>query len=142
VVSIEITRRYPKVKDIAYVLFNPSMPTLSRVGLMAGRTPSELMEEFYSENVPLPYECVYACKVKDGAQAERAVFEKFGAEQIGRYGDFDDVKPERLVEVLRPYETEDITASFRESFDSTLTDEEKEARANYTARRRAGRDKR
>jgi hypothetical protein len=122
--------------EIVYVLFNASMPTLSRVGVLAdGRDPSELMKEFYTENVPLPYSCAYACTVRDGAQAEGAVYEKFALQQIGRCGDFLEVEPESMVEVLRPYEVEEVTGSFRAAFDSTLEEDEKEARARYTALR-------
>jgi hypothetical protein len=128
--------------EIVYVLFNAGMPTLSRVGVLEdGGSPSDLMVEIYNENVPLPYECVYACIAKDSTQAERAVYEKFAAQHIGRYGDFMDVIPESIVEVLLPYESEDVTESFRISFDSTLDDGEKEAREHYTALRRPKRTK-
>jgi hypothetical protein len=124
------------MSEIVYVLFNPGMPDLLRIGVMDGWDPSGLMVKLYTENIPFPYDCVYACKVEDGARAEGAVHEKFAVQKIGRHGDFLDVVPESMVEILRPYEVEDVTERFRADFDSTLEDDEKEARARYTTLRR------
>jgi hypothetical protein len=125
--------------EIIYVLINAGMPTLTRVGVLAdGGNPSELDDALFPENIPLPYECIYACTVKDSAQAKGAAYEKFAAWRLGPHGDFADVMSESIVEVLRPYEVEDVTASFSASFDSPLTEEEKDTRARYTALRRPG----
>jgi hypothetical protein len=124
--------------EIVYVLFNASMPTLSRVGVLGEETPAELMARIYTENIPLPYACVYAATVKDAAQAEAAVYERFAERKLGRYGDFDGVTPDRLVEVLRPYEVDDVTERFSADFDSELDDDAKDARARFTAKRPPG----
>jgi hypothetical protein len=113
------------------------MPSLTRIGVLKIGDPSKLMEEIYTENIPVPYECVYACKTEDAAEAESAVREKFASRKTGLHGGFFEVEPERMAKALRFYEIEDVTADFRSAFDSALTDGEKDARANCKTPNRA-----
>jgi hypothetical protein len=123
-----------KMTEIVYVLSNPAMPSLTRIGTLNGDGPSGLMDEIYTENLPLPYECVYACTANDAAAAERAIREKFAAQKIGPHGEFFEIESGRVVEALRFYGLEDVTADFRAGFDSALTDGEKDARADFCSK--------
>jgi hypothetical protein len=127
-----------KMEKTVYVLFDPAMPSLTMIGVLDDGEPTELMEKIYTGNVPLPYGCVYACTARYAEEAERSVCEKFAAEKISPHDGFFDLAPERIVEVLRPYEVRDVTEDFRAAFDFALTDGEKDVRAKYPMRPTGG----
>jgi hypothetical protein len=70
------------MKEIICVLSNPAMPGLVKVEAMGEHKPFELMEELYTEGVPLPYECEYACVVKDEAKVKEVVCKQLAAHQV------------------------------------------------------------
>lgn len=56
-----------KVKDeqsgIVYVLTNPAMPGLVKIGQTKRDKMDARLKELYGTGVPLPFECQYACRV-------------------------------------------------------------------------------
>ena len=63
--------------EIVYLLTNPSMPTLVKVG----RTTSledRLRSLSSHSGVPVPFEVFYACEVKDSSKVEQSIHEGFG----------------------------------------------------------------
>ena len=56
--------------NIVYVLANPEMPGIAKIGI-PDRTDVQLrMSELYSTGVPLPCECVIAQQIEDRVAAE------------------------------------------------------------------------
>jgi len=55
----------PKSKGygIVYLLTNPFMPGLVKIGMTAQEDIDKRMKELYTTGVPVPFECRYACKV-------------------------------------------------------------------------------
>lgn len=58
---------------IVYVLTNPAMPGLVKIGMTTRDNLDARMRELYGTGVPVPFECKYACKVKasDCAKIEK-----------------------------------------------------------------------
>lgn len=48
---------------IVYLLTNPVMPGLVKIGMTAQEDIDKRMKELYTTGVPVPFECQYACKV-------------------------------------------------------------------------------
>ena len=59
--------------------------------------------------VPLPFECFYACKVKDAAFVERQLLDTFLDHRVRSSREFFEIAPERAVAALKLAEIENIT---------------------------------
>lgn len=49
---------------IVYLLTNPVMPGLVKIGMTTQEGIDKRMKELYTTGVPIPFECKFACKVK------------------------------------------------------------------------------
>jgi len=59
---------------IVYLLTNPYMPGLVKIGMTKQEDLEKRMKELYTTGVPVAFECQFACRVnnKDCAKIERA----------------------------------------------------------------------
>jgi hypothetical protein len=121
--------------EIVYVLSNPGMQGQLKIGMTDKEDISLRMKELYTTGVPFPFDCVYACTVEDNEKVEKLMHEKFAKQRPNRGREFFRLKPEQAVKALKAYEIEDVTPGFREDFDSSLTEAERDARR--AARREA-----
>jgi hypothetical protein len=55
---------------IVYVLTNPAMPGLVKIGKTSQNEVSARISQLYTTGVPLPFDCEYAVKVADMTQTE------------------------------------------------------------------------
>ena len=60
---------------IVYLLTNPVMPGLVKIGMTTQKEIDQRMKELYTTGVPVPFECKFACKVKksDCLKIEKAL---------------------------------------------------------------------
>ena len=63
---------------IVYVLTNPSMPGLVKIGKTTRETVGARLNELYSTGVPVPFECAFAGRVNDVSKVEQAFHQAFG----------------------------------------------------------------
>jgi hypothetical protein len=96
--------------DIVYILTNPVMPDLVKIG----RT-TNLQERLRSlsthSGVPVPFEVFYACEVADAARVERHIHDGFGDHRINPKREFFRINPERVLAILKLVEIQDLTPS-------------------------------
>ncbi len=94
--------------EIVYLLTNPVMPDLVKIG----RT-TNLEERLGSlsthSGVPVPFEVFYACEVSDSAKVERQIHEGFGDHRINPKREFFRINPERILAILKLVELRDVT---------------------------------
>jgi len=119
--------------EIVYLLTNPCMPDLVKIGMT-----SDLNERLLSlsshTGVPVPFECFYACEVKDARQVERSVHDAFGDHRINPKREFFRINPERIVSILKLLELKNITPSDEVVADQTERDaleREQARRSNF-----------
>jgi hypothetical protein len=110
-----------------YVLSDAAMPGILKIGV-ASKPPSALQQELYAEGVPVPYQCEYACMVKDAVAAMRAIRAGLAEPKAGMREGFFVATPEGATQALAPYEVKDVTEGFSCAFDAALTDDEKKVR--------------
>ena len=60
------------MEGIIYLLSNPAMPGILKIGKTTKEDVKLRMKELYSSGVPLPFECLYAAKVRDIDSVEKA----------------------------------------------------------------------
>ena len=70
---------------IVYLLTNPVMPGLVKIGMTTQEDIDKRMKELYTTGVPVPFECKFACKVKksDCLKIEKALHKAFDPQRIG-----------------------------------------------------------
>jgi hypothetical protein len=66
--------------EIVYLLTNPTMPDLVKIGRTTD-LESRLRQLSTHSGVPVPFECFYACEVADSVKVEKALHDAFGDNQ-------------------------------------------------------------
>ena len=79
-------------EGIVYVLTNPAMPGIVKIG-RTGRAVEARLADLYSTGVPLPFECEYAAKVKDQNEVVSAFHLAFGPYRINPKREFFNIEP-------------------------------------------------
>ena len=118
--------------EIIYLLTNPSMPDLVKVGRTSDLETR--MRALYNSSTPVPFECFYACEVDDAEEAERRIHNAFGDNRVNPKREFFRINPERIREVLKLIEKKDITPNediVEDSSDLNALNHEKEIRSKF-----------
>jgi len=100
-----------KVTEIVYILTNPPLPDLVKIG----RTTNleQRMKSLSSHSgVPIPFECYYACEVKDGQDIETRLHGAFGDHRINPKREFFRINPERVQIILEALSLKDVTPTY------------------------------
>ena len=122
--------------QIVYVLTNPAMPGLVKIGKTTQSEVEERMKQLYGTGVPVPFDCAFACQVKDATEVEKALHFAFGAGRINPNREFFKIEPERVVAVLRLLKVEDITTEVERTIESDVTQVDKQSAQNLKDSRR------
>jgi hypothetical protein len=107
--------------QIVYVLTNPAMPGLVKIGKTTQLEVDMRMKQLYGTGVPVPFDCVYACRVKDASKVEEALHFAFGTTRINPNREFFRVEPERVQAILELLKVDDVTREFEEKLESDVT---------------------
>lgn len=97
--------------NIVYVLTNPAMPGLVKIGMTDRADVSRRMGDLYTTGVPLPFDCVIAREIQDreAADIERALHIAFGPNRINPSREFFKAEPEQVEVLLRVMPGRDVT---------------------------------
>ena len=121
-------------EGIVYVLTNPAMPGMVKIG-KTSRAMDARLNELYSTGVPLPFECAYAARVADEGSVERAFHLAFGPYRVNPKREFFSIEPEQAIALLRLMEIEDVTPSIQREADSVDADAKPSAERLKRSRR-------
>jgi hypothetical protein len=55
------------------------------------------MKQLYSTGVPVPFECAFACQVKDASEAEKALHIAFDMTRINPNREFFKLEPANVI---------------------------------------------
>jgi len=124
-------------QGIVYVLINPAMPGLVKIGQTSNEIASRL-RELHTTGVPLPFECLYACEVSDCGQVEDALHEAFDPYRINPKREFFAIKPDQAIAILRLLGSgkgKDVTTAVSAEIDKTVSALEKDASKSYKKKR-------
>jgi len=124
---------------IVYVLTNPCMPGLVKIGMTEKEEIDQRMKDLYTTAVPLPFECKFACKVKkaDCLKLEKALHRAFEPQRINANREFFKIQPEQAIAILELFHHVDITAEVAEEIENDLTPEDKTAQEKAKTKRPA-----
>ena len=99
---------------IVYVLTNPAMPGLVKIGKTSRNSVSGRLGELYSTGVPVPFECEFAGRVENVSRVEKAFHMAFGPYRINPSREFFEIEPEQAIALLQLMITEDVTPELQE----------------------------
>ena len=119
---------------IVYVLTNPAMPGLVKIGITSGGL-SIRMNELNTTGVPLPFECLFACEVDDCKLVENSLHKAFYPNRINPKRDFFEIDPEQAIVLLRLFSKKEVTPGVSAAIAKTVSISETEALENYKNRR-------
>jgi hypothetical protein len=95
---------------IVYVLNNPAMPGLVKIGRTDNSDANSRIGQLYTTGVPVPFMIEYACKVENPDQVEKALHVAFAPQRINPKREFFQIDPGQAIAILRLLNTEDATA--------------------------------
>jgi len=84
------------------------MPDLVKIGRTTD-LETRLRSLSTHSGVPVPFECFYACEVRDSVEVERALHEAFGDHRINPKREFFRLNPERVQAILKVMAIKDET---------------------------------
>ena len=116
--------------QIVYVLTNPAMPGLAKIGKTTQLEVEERMKQLYGTGVPVPFDCAFACKVRDATEVERALHFAFGNSRINPNREFFKIEAERVIAVLKLLKVDDITSQFEQQLEADVTAIDKQSAEN------------
>ena len=93
--------------DIIYILINEAMPDYIKIG----RTNDidRRLKDLDWTNIPLPFQCFYAARVKDVNFVERQIHAAFADNRVRSNREFFKMNPERVVAIIKLIELENVT---------------------------------
>ena len=96
-------------EGIIYILTNPSMPNLVKIG-MTTRSEIEIrMSELYTTGVPVPFDCSYAGLVDNVKKIEKAFHKAFGPYRINPNREFFEIEDDQAISLLEIICSENVT---------------------------------
>lgn len=114
-------------KGIVYVLTNPAMPKIVKIGLTTRGDIEQRMRELFTTGVPVPFECVFACDVDNCEEVEKALHIAFGPNRINPKREFFSIESEQPIAILRLFQKKDVTEQVNKEIEANTTDIDREA---------------
>jgi len=119
------------VSQIVYVLTNPAMPGLVKIGKTTQLEVEDRTKRLYGTGVPLPFDCAFACQVKDASEVEKSLHFAFGNSRINPNREFFRIEAERVIAVLKLLKIDDITVEFETKLESDVEAIDKQSSENF-----------
>ena len=122
---------------IVYLLSNPCMPGLVKIGMTKQEDLEKRMKELYTTGVPVAFKCEFACRVnnKDCAKIEKALHTAFEPQRINKNREFFKINVEQARAILELFHHTDVTEDVSEEIENDLTEEDKAASSKSQAKR-------
>ena len=107
--------------EIVYLLTNPTMPDLVKIGRTTD-LEARLRQLSTHSGVPVPFECFYACEVANSVKVEKALHDAFGDHRINSRREFFRLNPDRAVAILELVAMKDATLTVEVAEDQAELD--------------------
>jgi len=94
---------------IVYVLTNPAMPGLVKIGYTTQADANTRISQLYSTGVPFPFDLRFACKVPNAEEVEKALHIAFAPDRVNPKREFFKIDADQAIAILRLLHVEDAT---------------------------------
>lgn len=99
---------------IVYVLSNPAMLGLVKIGKTSRDDVQERMDELYVTGVPFPFKCERAIRVDDEDAVEQELHQVLDADRPNPRREFFEVELDQVFNLLDVFDSVDVTPGERE----------------------------
>ena len=110
--------------QIVYVLSNPSMPNIVKIGKTTQSDVEHRMSQLYSTSVPLPFKCEYAVEVEDCHKTEKALHVAFEPYRVNPRREFFAIAPEQAIAILKLLGSKDMTPNVENQLNKDVSQAE------------------
>jgi len=97
------------MEGIIYLLSNPAMPGIIKIGKTTKEDVKVRMKELYASGVPLPFECVYAARVTNIDEVEKALHMAFSPDRLNPKREFFEIEAGQAIAIIRLIESQNVT---------------------------------
>jgi uncharacterized protein YfbU (UPF0304 family) len=122
-------------EGIIYILSNPAMPGLIKIGMTNQEDVKLRMAQIYSTGVPLPFECIYAARVSNYEKVEKALHTAFGPDRINPKREFFEIEAMQAISIIKLMELEDVTPKVKAEKEE-VDEVDREAGEEYARKKR------
>lgn len=105
------------MEGILYLLTNPAMPNLVKIGMTTRDEVQQRMEELYTTGVPVPFECSFAARVPDVKNVEKQFHLAFEPYRINAKREFFEIEAYQAIAILKLIGEEDVTPQISDELD-------------------------
>lgn len=95
--------------SIVYVLTNPAMPGLVKIGRTSHDDANTRISQLYTTGVPVPFDLEFAARVQDAQEVEKALHTAFEPYRVSSQREFFRLHKEQAVAILKLLHVEDAT---------------------------------
>jgi hypothetical protein len=120
--------------SVVYVLTNPAMPGLVKIGRTSYEDANTRIAQLYSSGVPFPFKLEFACKVENPDEVERALHVAFSPSRVNSRREFFSIDPGQAIAILKLLHVPDATAEVERS-PSPIEPQEISAGTEFASRR-------
>lgn len=96
-------------QTIIYLLTNPAMPGLVKIGRTDRDTVESRLSELYTTGVPVPFDCYYACRADPSKNIEQGLHKAFDPNRVNPRREFFEIEPDQAKVILEMLAIEDVT---------------------------------
>jgi hypothetical protein len=123
--------------SIVYVLTNPAMPGLVKIGQTSAEDAAVRLGQLYTTGVPFPFHLEFAAKVNNPDEVERALHRAFSPSRVNPRREFFSIEPEQVIVLLKLLHVDEVTSELQQAPAPTeVTAAEVSAGNEYQRRRR------
>ncbi|MGA9768971.1 MAG: GIY-YIG nuclease family protein [Blastocatellia bacterium] len=120
--------------SIVYVLTNPAMPGLVKIGRTSHNDANIRIAQLYTTGVPVPFTIEFAGRVQNAEEVEKAMHTASAPYRINPKREFFRIEPEQAIVILKLLHTEDATTEILQQ--PTDLDQQSLAAAEHLKSRR------
>ena len=120
-----------------YILKNEAMPNIYKIGVTGRNELDARIDELYvgKTNIPLPFQCVFACRVKNYKDVEKIIHNAFMDSRVNPNREFFTVEPDRVIPLLKHLQIDDVTIDIKDKIDKQIDNNDIESIKNIIKKR-------
>jgi T5orf172 domain len=124
----------PMSLSVVFVLSNPAMPGLVKIGKTQNEDAALRMAQLYTTGVPFPFDVEFVCRVSNPDEVERALHTAFAPNRVNPKREFFQIEAGQAIAILKLLHVTDDTKEFLAP-NASIDASETQASAEFRKRR-------
>ncbi|MBF9143417.1 GIY-YIG nuclease family protein [Hymenobacter properus] len=99
----------PTQLSVVYVLTNPAMPGMVKIGRTSHDDAKTRIDQLYTTGVPVPFNLEFVCKVPNSEEVEKALHQAFAPHRVNPKREFFTIEASQAIVILKLLHVQDAT---------------------------------